>query len=94
MSQYFDNTNRGVLFKELNKRNDRGPDFKGTLNVNGDDFEIVAWVKTSKKGTEFLSLSVKPARNPNEPVQAQTTRSYSKPLPVASPPGTDDDIPF
>jgi uncharacterized protein (DUF736 family) len=90
----FDNTNRGVLFKESKKSSERSPDWRGTLNVNGDELEIAAWVKTSKKGTEFLSLSVKPARNPSEPVQAQTTRSYSKPSPVAAPPGTDDDIPF
>lgn len=59
MTEY-DNTNRGALFKNDDKQSDRHPDYKGSLNVNGQEFWLDAWIKTSKKGVKFMSVSVKP----------------------------------
>ena len=58
----YDNTNRGALFKNKDKDNEQQPDYNGKLNVGGKDFYISAWLKTSKKGEKFMSLSVKPAQ--------------------------------
>jgi uncharacterized protein (DUF736 family) len=58
MAEY-DNTNRGVLFKN-EKEKDSQPDYKGTLNVEGKEYELAAWIKVSKKETKYMSLSVKP----------------------------------
>ena len=55
----YDNTNRGVLFKN-EKEQDNHPDYTGKINVAGKDFLLAAWIKTSKKGSKFMSLSVKP----------------------------------
>jgi uncharacterized protein (DUF736 family) len=72
----YDNTNRGALFKNDDKEQDNHPDYKGQINVGGQEFWISAWLKTSKNGTKFMSLSVKPKmarehqgapRNPPQP---------------------------
>jgi len=57
----FDNTNRGVLFNERDKKQtDKDRDYGGRININGTEYWLSAWLKTSKKGLKFLSLSVKP----------------------------------
>ena len=55
----YDNTNRGVLFKNNRKENEKHPDYRGTINVEGHEYEISAWIKTSAKDTKFISLSIK-----------------------------------
>lgn len=79
MAREYDNTNRGVLFREADKESEKHPDYTGKLNVGGKDFYIAGWVKESKKGTKFLSLQVKPAQ------QAARQESAAE---------SDDDIPF
>jgi len=60
MPETFDNTNRGVLFNERDKKTKDGDrDYSGRINIEGRDYWLSAWLKTSKKGTKFLSLSVK-----------------------------------
>lgn len=54
----FDNTNTGVLFKSTFKRNDKSPDYIGTLNVQGKEWTIFGRIKKSKAGKSFMSLSI------------------------------------
>jgi len=69
----FDNTNRGSLFKNDKKSTEQMPDYKGQINVNGEEFWINAWLKTSKQGTKFMSLSVSPKdRQVSEPTRKNT----------------------
>jgi hypothetical protein len=57
----YDNTNRGVLFKNAKKESDRHADYRGNINIDGKEFWLDAWIKRSKDGkTTFMSLSVKP----------------------------------
>lgn len=71
MAEY-DNTNRGVLFKGK-KEQESHPDYEGTINVAGVEYYLNAWIRTSKQGTKFMSLSVKakgkarPAKDENVP---------------------------
>lgn len=58
MNKTYDNTNRGVLFKNDKKGNERAPDYTGKLNVTGKDWSLAAWIKESKSGTKFLSISL------------------------------------
>jgi hypothetical protein len=56
----FDNTNKGVLFNERDKkRDDKDRDYAGSINIEGREFWLSAWIRESKKGTKFMSLSVK-----------------------------------
>jgi hypothetical protein len=57
----YDNRNRGVLFNEIDKKTgDNDRDYAGSINIDGTDYWLSGWIKTSKKGTKFMSLSVKP----------------------------------
>jgi hypothetical protein len=60
MTKTFDDTNRGVLFREEKKSKPEDRDYSGSINIGGTDYWLSGWVKTSKKGSKFLSLSVKP----------------------------------
>jgi len=81
----FDNTNRGVLFKNKDQRNDKDPLYRGSINIDGKEFWLDAWLNTAKKsGEKFMSLRVKP-----KTAGAQSD-SPSKPANQ----DFDDDIPF
>lgn len=55
----YDSTNRGSLFKNDRKDDAKFPDYKGSINVDGTDYWLSAWIKVSKDGNKFMSLSVK-----------------------------------
>lgn len=85
MTQQYDDTNRGALFKNTSRETDRHPEYKGTLDVNGRAYWISAWLKVSAKGEKYMSLSVQAKDAP-----------AAKPPPAPRTPGADDmdDIPF
>lgn len=56
----FDNTNRGSLFKNDKKTEEKHPDMSGSINIDGTEYWISGWKKQSKQGANFLSLSVRP----------------------------------
>jgi hypothetical protein len=53
----YDNKNRGALFR-CKKERDNDRDYSGTLDIDGVEFWISGWVKTSKAGQKFLALSI------------------------------------
>ena len=73
--------NSGVLFKNDKKDNERAPEYKGNIMVDGNEYWISAWIKEGKSG-KFMGLAVSP-RDAQPPV--------SKPLPKNL---EDDSIPF
>ena len=68
----FDNTNRGSLFKNDKKLEEKHPDMNGSINIDGTEYWISGWKKVSKAGSGFISLSVRPkqdqASRPSKPV--------------------------
>jgi hypothetical protein len=74
----FDRTNTGALFKNAQKATEKHPDYKGTINVNGQEFWLSSWLKTSKQGDKYMSLSVQP-KDAQETRQAPTTRTEPPP---------------
>ena len=83
----YDNTNTGVLFAELNKTNERGPDYTGKLDVNGTEYRLAGWKKQGARGT-FLSLKVELPRG------AQGGGGYAPASGGFASGGLDDEIPF
>lgn len=79
----FDDTNRGVLFKNDKGGVEKRPDYRGEINVNGEDFELAAWIRKSQKGVVFMSLSVQPKQAQQGGGNTQTAQAAD-----------DDDIPF
>jgi hypothetical protein len=74
--------NSGVLFKSDKVDNDRAPQYKGNITVEGKDYWISAWVKEGKSG-KFMGLAV----SPKEPMAKPSDRSKAT--------GFDsDDMPF
>lgn len=84
----YDNTNRGVLFKSDKEGNEKRPDYTGTINVNGTEFQLSAWIKSSKAGSKYMSLSVQPKRE-----RVAQPADYANQNEIAPPPFSDD-IPF
>ncbi len=86
----FDNTNSGALFKNDKEGNESRPDYKGSINVDGVDFWISSWLKTSKKGVKYMSLSVQP----KEEVHAQGMQQAQQAVQAPEDDFIDDSIPF
>jgi hypothetical protein len=89
MSKDYDNTNRGVLFKNDRKESDKHPDYKGSINVDGVEHWLDAWIKTGAKG-KFMSLSI----NPKEPRQDAPKGGGARAAPKHNAPsdGFEDDM--
>jgi hypothetical protein len=93
MTQY-DNTNRGVLFRNDKKGNQNSPGYKGKINFTvGEgpnkisiDCRLSCWVKQTEEG-EFKLMSL----------QVELPEEAAKPKPAPKPvadPALDDEIPF
>lgn len=87
MSNY-DNTNTGSLFKNDKGDNEKRPDYKGSVNVDGVEYWLSAWIRTAgdnskRAGEKFMSLKLEA----KEQQQAQ----QPSPKPQAA---VDQDIPF
>ncbi len=87
MTEY-DNTNRGVLFKNQRKESDKHPDYTGNINVDGTEFWLSAWIKDGAKG-KFMSLSIKPKDEQQKAPAADKTRAGA-----SRNADMDGDIPF
>lgn len=86
----WDPTNRGSLFKADKKGNPKRPDYNGTLNVDGKDYELAGWVTEAKSKLVYVSLKVQPKRG------AKQGPDSSRPAPADARDGfiPDEEIPF
>lgn len=50
--------NTGFLMQNV-KANDKQPDVRGTITIDGKEYELSGWNKTSRNGKQYVSLSVK-----------------------------------
>lgn len=81
-----DNTNSGALFKnDTEGKSENFPPYGGSINVDGTEYWISAWVKEGKKG-KFFSLAIKP-KEVREDRKAPSRPNESSSFP-------DDAIPF
>lgn len=73
----------GNLFKNDKGDNDKRPDYRGDLSINGVVYELAAWVKQGQKG-KFMSIAAKP----------KDEAPATKPKPMSSVNIDDDTVPF
>lgn len=80
----YDNTNSGALFANKEKRDDKAPNARGTVNAGGVEYWVSAWTQTSKAGEKYQKLKL----TPKEERAAKPAK--------AEPPADDpsDEIPF
>ena len=93
MSNY-DNTNRGVLFKNDRKEKDTHPNMKGSINVEGVEYWVSAWTKEGQNG-KFISLSLTPkeqTQTAEQVAQKAVPPQRQQAAPVVD--DLDDSIPF
>ena len=62
MDKDYDNTNQGAAFinKDKDDEHPKWPDYQGELDVEGKQYYVSIWDKTSKKGLDYLSIALKP----------------------------------
>ncbi len=77
---YEQKENSGALFKNKRKESAKHPDYTGSVNVEGTEYRLAAWIKKGKKGA-FMSLAV----SENNGQGGQKGRNQSE---------NTDDIPF
>lgn len=90
--------NNGALFSN-EKTKETQPDYRGKAVVNGKEMDISAWVKTSKQGKKYLSLSFQePYKKPEqfdskEYAKKEADKMFSRDIAQSYEPD-DDDLPF
>lgn len=81
--------NRGRLFRNKNRTNERQPTHKGDATINGADYWVSAWtMESAKDGERFFSMTFE---------DKETAKTYTKTVPQGQNPNgieLDDDAPF
>ena len=79
----YDNTNRGALFRNDDKdqNDDKDRDYSGTLDVEGNEYWISGWVRTSKNGKKYLTLSIKPKQDKPPATNKSRADDFDDPIP-------------
>ena len=65
----YDNTNSGALFTNKDKKTDKHPAYRGSINVEGTEYWLSAWIKESKEGKKYMSLAVQAKEDKPAPKQ-------------------------
>lgn len=73
----------GTLFKVLEKKNEKGPDYTGDCMIEGTVFRMAAWIRESESGRKYMSFKFEPK-----------DEQAAKPAPKKSRHDEDSDVPF
>lgn len=84
----FDNSNKGALWRNKDKRTDQHPDFTGIINVDGQDYYLSGWSRPPGANPKAPTLTLRIARKHDKQQRQQQAVNYY--------PNTtfDDDLPF
>ena len=97
MSEGYDNTNRGAIWKNERKELGTHPDFTGTLNVEGVEYFFDAWKRGPEASPSAPALSFRVKRKDKQPANksAPTEDNWDDGVsPAGADVTLDDDIPF
>jgi hypothetical protein len=70
----YGNTNRGRIWSNECKDKDTHPDFKGSLNVEGEEFWISAWKQKGDANSDTLNLSF--SVRPKDETMIEAAKDY------------------
>jgi hypothetical protein len=89
MNKEYDNTNSGMLARNKRKEKDTHPEYTGTINVEGVEYWMSAWVKEGRPGSKldgqkYFSIAIN--RKDPPPSASTTSREVGKEF--------YDDLPF
>lgn len=80
----YDNTNRGAIWGNKDKKTDNHPDFNGSLNVEGKEYWVSGWKRKEGASPSSPAMSFSIRMKEDAPVTATASASVSD----------DDDVPF
>ena len=82
----YDNSNTIAVFKNDKKGNEKAPDYRIVLNVEGQDYTGGLWLRESEKVGKYMSGQIsKKDDNPASKPAIKTAKQFQP---------EDDDIPF
>ena len=80
--KYVPKLHTGSLFKNERKKTENHPDYQGSVMLEDGEHWLSAWIKKSKTGKSFMSLSVGELKEERAPKPDQAQEEFN------------DDIPF
>mgnify|MGYP003608555359 CR=1 FL=1 len=84
--------NNGIISKNDRKTQENHPDIRGSATVDGVEYWVAGWQKTSTRGTYYsLAFTVKDAPPANTPKSNEWDKTKAQKPMVDD---FDDDIPF
>jgi hypothetical protein len=98
MSDFFNSTTQptkkefGFLLRVRSKKTDRHPDMEGELPIAGKKYLLAGWVRVSKKGNRYLSLSARP--DPEDQNEVQNSAAAAPPKQQQEQQPAEIEIPF
>lgn len=84
----------GSIFEEKSKRNEKAPDWRGTVKIGGRTLEIAGWARTTRNGDPWLSLKFSEPRQ-RQDAPKETREEINERVGRRVQLGLDDDeVPF
>lgn len=95
MTEY-SNENRGAIWRNDRKRDERDPDFTGNLNVEGTEYFFDAWKRKPDANEKAPALSFRVKRKDKQPAAKDGSNDGWDESAAGGPAagGPEDDIPF
>jgi uncharacterized protein (DUF736 family) len=73
------------LQKNIDRKHDKSPEYRGSINIDGQEYWLAAWINANDDGSKYFSGKV---------TAKDADQSPAKPLVSAKDAVGDDDIPF
>ena len=73
------------LKKNIDRKHDKSPEYRGSINIDGREYWLAAWINSNDDGSKYFSGKV---------TAKDATQAPAKPLVSASDALDGDDIPF
>lgn len=70
----FDNEKKFALFKNDKGDNDKRPDYRGTVTINGVEYKLSGWIASKKDGEKYIRGSVEVKQDGKPAAQTQRTQ--------------------